>query len=646
MTTVVAVRSPLTQAAGDRSPHPLTATTAPSATAAGLLTLLQLCCEGLEADAAALLWCGGTDWCRVVALHQNGVPAEPEGLAVRCAEALAASRHSGEPEIGGRLALRGGARSVHQALARTRHHLVLPLRPEDGTVGFLLVCRRRDQPFPVPNQLAVQTLVVAGELGLQGARLVREAGIAQEEMALFVSLMVHDLRSPLTVASGYVEMLRAGVLGPLPGAWDEPLGVVARKVRDTQVLVDDILLAGRLDSSALPCREERLDLRELTGAAWERNLDRARLAGVALDLDAAAEPVLVRADRFHIDRILDNLVNNAIVHGGGGHAVTISLRPGVPGIDVHDTGRGVDASLGERIFEPFVQGDSHGGSGLGLHVARRLAMACGGSLELASDVPRGASFLLRLCPWEEPREAPPAAPSPDSRAVQAHAAVPPPTTAEQATHPRREPMPGLDAIAVLKQDHRTVKELFAELARTGRRAHATRRRLVSKIIAELSVHAGIEETVFYPRVRELVAGHEDKVLESLEEHHIVKTTCAELERMDPRDERYQAKVTVLRENVEHHVTDEERELFPAVRRSITRRELQSIGADLVGARSTVSSGPHPHAPDQPPGDAVASAITMPVDRALQGVGDLLEKGTELVGGRSSPRSSRSPAAPC
>lgn len=651
MTTVGAVRPPLAQDARARSLPPLADATAPGAAAVRLRTLLRLCCEGLEADASALLWCAGADWCGVVTLYQKGgEAAEPQGLAVRCAEAIVASRRSGEPASGGRLSLRGGGRSAHRALGRTRHHLALPLRADDGTDGVLLACRWRDQPFAVPSHLTAQLLMVAGELALPGVRLVREAEAARQAMTSFVGLMVHDLRAPLTVVSGYVEMLRRGVLGPLPARWGEPLGVVARKVRETQRLVDDILLAGRLDGSGLPYREERLDLRELAAAAWERNLDRARLAGVALDLDAAAGPILIRGERFHVARILDNLVNNAIVHGGGGHSVTISLQAGMPCIRIHDTGRGVDASMRERIFEPFVQGDSLGGAGLGLHIARRLATACGGSLELEADAPcGGATFLLRLRPWEERRGELPPSPSPGSLPDASPCTSPLPTTAEQASDPRREPMPSPDAIAVLKQDHRTVRKLFAELARTGRRAHATRRRLVARIITELSVHAGIEETVFYPRVRELVPGREDMVLESLEEHHIVKGTCAELERMDPRDERYQAKLTVLRENVEHHVAEEETELFPAIRRSVTRRDLQSLGTDLVGARRAVPSRPHPHAPDQPPGNAVAAAITTPMDRALQGVGEVLEKGAELVGGgapsRSSPMTAARPERP-
>ncbi len=111
----------------------------------------------------------------------------------------------------------------------------------------------------------------------------------------------------------------------------------------------------------------------------------------------------------------------------------------------------------------------------------------------------------------------------------------------------------MDAITLLKDDHRTVKALFRKFEQAGDRAYATKRKLVDRITEELSIHAAIEEQVFYPSVRHAIEATEDDVLESLEEHHIVKWTLSELEKMDPKDERFDAKVTVLIESVEHHM---------------------------------------------------------------------------------------------
>src|ERR1700722_14609732 len=114
----------------------------------------------------------------------------------------------------------------------------------------------------------------------------------------------------------------------------------------------------------------------------------------------------------------------------------------------------------------------------------------------------------------------------------------------------------MDAIAMLKDDHRTVEALFTRFEKAGARPFARKRSLVDKMVEELSRHAAIEEEFFYPTTRAAVPGIDDLVLESIEEHHIVKWVLSELEKMDPRDEAFEAKVTVLIENVRHHVKEE------------------------------------------------------------------------------------------
>lgn len=174
-----------------------------------------------------------------------------------------------------------------------------------------------------------------------------------------------------------------------------------------------------------------------------------------------------------------------------------------------------------------------------------------------------------------------------------------------------------DAIAVLKADHRQVTELFDKFAGLGDRAYKTREATVGKIIEELSVHAGIEESVFYPAVRERFAASDvSMVLEALEEHHVVKLTLRELESMVATDERYTAKVTVLREIVDHHVKEEETQLFKQVRSAFSKTELVDLADQLQAARSSAPTRPHPAAPDTPPGNIVANMVASPLDAAI------------------------------
>ena len=175
----------------------------------------------------------------------------------------------------------------------------------------------------------------------------------------------------------------------------------------------------------------------------------------------------------------------------------------------------------------------------------------------------------------------------------------------------------MDAITLLREDHRTVEKLFKEFEKAGPRAGKTKAKLVDKIIKELSIHAMIEEQVFYPVVRSAVEDATDEVLEALEEHHIVKWLCSELEKMTPADERFDAKVTVLIENVRHHVQEEQDDLFPEVRAAMSRKDLAELGEALEKAKKVVPTRPHPRAPDEPPGNIVAGAVAGVVDKARE-----------------------------
>jgi hemerythrin superfamily protein len=177
----------------------------------------------------------------------------------------------------------------------------------------------------------------------------------------------------------------------------------------------------------------------------------------------------------------------------------------------------------------------------------------------------------------------------------------------------------MDAITLLKDDHRNVKELFRKFEQAGERAHKTKRTLVDKITEELSVHSAIEEQVFYPAVREAVETAGEDVLESLEEHHIVKWTLSELEDMDPQDERFDAKVTVLIESVRHHIEEEEGEMFPKVRRALSRSQLSDLGELMERAKLAAPTRPHPRSPDEPPGNLVAGPVAAVLDAGKDAV---------------------------
>jgi hemerythrin superfamily protein len=151
-----------------------------------------------------------------------------------------------------------------------------------------------------------------------------------------------------------------------------------------------------------------------------------------------------------------------------------------------------------------------------------------------------------------------------------------------------------DAIVILKNDHKQVKKLFRQFEAAGENAEAAKGALVEKILEALTVHTYIENEVMYPTVRELLPDLEDDVLESYEEHHVADVLCMELAAMKPSDERFDAKVTVLIEIVEHHVEEEEEDWFLKVRQGLGRKQLQHIGIALEASRAKA-----PRRPEQP-----------------------------------------------
>ena len=151
-----------------------------------------------------------------------------------------------------------------------------------------------------------------------------------------------------------------------------------------------------------------------------------------------------------------------------------------------------------------------------------------------------------------------------------------------------------DAIVLLKNDHKEVRKLFKAFQAAGDDDIDRKGAIVKDIIEALTVHTYLENEVMYPEVRKLLPDLEDDVLESYEEHHVADLLCAELHTMKPDDERFDAKTTVLIENVTHHVEEEEQEWFPKVRGGLGRKQLQELGARMQELREKA-----PRSPAQP-----------------------------------------------
>ena len=140
----------------------------------------------------------------------------------------------------------------------------------------------------------------------------------------------------------------------------------------------------------------------------------------------------------------------------------------------------------------------------------------------------------------------------------------------------------MDALKLLKDDHDALKKVMEELDKTTERGVKTREELFTRIKGDLQVHESIEEEIFYPALKEHPKA-KDIVLEAYEEHNVVDTVMAEIDRLPYDDETWGAKFTVMKENIEHHIEEEEGEMFKQARQVFEKEELEELG-DLMQTR--------------------------------------------------------------
>jgi hemerythrin superfamily protein len=155
----------------------------------------------------------------------------------------------------------------------------------------------------------------------------------------------------------------------------------------------------------------------------------------------------------------------------------------------------------------------------------------------------------------------------------------------------------MNALDLLKEQHDEVNKLFKRYEKLGEDADGERRELFIMIADRLSAHATIEEQLFYPAVK--AARTEDKLLEAVEEHLAAKRIIADLLDMDAGDENFDAKMKVLQESIEHHVEEEEGDLFKSVKRLLSEDQLFALGVQMKAEfDELMESEPRNEVPEQ------------------------------------------------
>jgi signal transduction histidine kinase len=338
-----------------------------------------------------------------------GLSLEPahviRSLLRRAAEALGASRAALAAVDGDPVQVRDSW-DREGADMPALHSLTLPLVLEGSTTALLTVSRSRDEPFSRQDAMTLQLVGNVAALAIGNARLFAQAQGASAARGDFLNMTAHELRTPLTVVSGYLSMFYDGTFGEAPPRWKGPIRLLVVKTQELAEAVDDLLLASRLESGGLEPQVVRMDVRRAIQATARRAARRVEMLEGELVLDLPDEPVEVRADPEDVERVLDNLVNNALTYRRPDARAWVrmfaTVEDGFAVVGVEDHGRGVRPEIRDRIFDRFVRGqDTEGGNppgtGLGLYICRQLASRHQGRVQLDATEPgRGSCFTLRL----------------------------------------------------------------------------------------------------------------------------------------------------------------------------------------------------------------------------------------------------------
>jgi PAS domain S-box-containing protein len=278
--------------------------------------------------------------------------------------------------------------------------IYLALSTRDGeSIPMLMNAIRRERDGAFVSDCVFVRMIQRNEYEsqlLEARRLAEQASAAKEK---FLSMVSHDLRTPLTAVTGNVSLLAAGVHGPVTDEQKEALQRVRNAAMELLHMLEDILGFAQLESGRVPVRMRDVNVREAVARAEVLVQLLMRESGLTFEVDC--EVAMVHADPDRLQQILLNLLSNAIKFTPrGGHVTVRCTRDDERAlIRVEDTGIGIPPDQFQRIFEPFVQLETENrerGVGLGLAISRELARAMGGELTAESAPGRGAAFILAL----------------------------------------------------------------------------------------------------------------------------------------------------------------------------------------------------------------------------------------------------------
>jgi signal transduction histidine kinase len=310
----------------------------------------------------------------------------------------------------------GVSAALRDTYTGLKYLLVMPVSVAGEDVAILCVSRRRPDEYTAEDSAILDAVARTGAHPLRAARLAEMLGAALAEASGrladaesvervktdILRLASHELRTPLTVLHGYLSMIRDGFFGDVPESLDPVMAILERRTADMNGLVNDMLVAARVEDAPAEAEAETIDLRSLVADVAGSVAPRVS-AEHELHVRLSPDPLPVRIDTERVALALRNILDNAVKYSpSGGEVVCCASAMGDhASIRVIDHGLGIAPEDRDKLFTRFgrvlTTANSHiPGIGLGLYFAREVARRQGGDVHLLDDEGPGSTFEITL----------------------------------------------------------------------------------------------------------------------------------------------------------------------------------------------------------------------------------------------------------
>jgi signal transduction histidine kinase len=286
--------------------------------------------------------------------------------------------------------------------------LVAPLIGKTGTIGLLRAYRGTGQQFSEDDKAFLAAIASEGAVAIENAQAYRMLATLDRQKSDFVRIVTHELRSPVGVATSVLRLLEQGYVGELTPSQADLVARAQRRMEFLQTLVDDLLdlAAGKADVVAAAERGP-VSLSGVAEEVYARFGPPAQAKGLSLSLESTDGQLHVWGERSELDRILNNLVGNAVKYTAQGEVrLSLARDDRTARFVVSDNGIGIPQDALPHLFEEFYRAPNarlaeRAGTGLGLSIVKNLVDRYGGALDVTSVEGQGTTFTLTL-PLIEP----------------------------------------------------------------------------------------------------------------------------------------------------------------------------------------------------------------------------------------------------